>query len=43
VALRLNVDRSAISQAVQRVSRYPDLIASTKTILSLLELETSQH
>jgi predicted regulator of amino acid metabolism with ACT domain len=43
VALRLNVDRSVISQAVQRVSRYPDLIASTKTILSLLELETSQH
>jgi hypothetical protein len=43
VARRLNGDRSAISQAVQRVSRYPDLIASTKTILSLLELETSQH
>jgi len=43
VARRLNVDRSAISQAVQRVSRGPDLIASIMTILTLLELETSQH
>jgi len=43
VARRLNVDRSTISQAAQRVSRDSDLIASTKTILSLLELETIQH
>jgi len=43
VTRRLNVDRSAISQAVQRVSRGPNLIASTKAILTLLELETSQH
>jgi predicted regulator of amino acid metabolism with ACT domain len=43
VARRLNVDRSTISQATQRVSRDPDLIASTKTILILLELKMIQH
>ena len=43
VARRLNVDRSAIRRAAQRVSRDPESIAAAKTLLGLLELETSQH
>ena len=43
VARRLNVDRSAVSRAAQRVSRDPESIAAAKTLLGLLELETSQH
>ncbi len=43
VARRLNVDRSAVSRAARRVSRDPDLIAATKTIPGVVELETSQH
>jgi putative transposase len=43
VARRLNVDRSAVSRAVQRVGNDPDLIAAAKTILGVLESETSQH
>ena len=43
VARRLNLDRSTVSRAAQRVSRDPDLIATTKTILRLLEHENSQH
>ena len=43
VAQRLNVDPSTVSRAAQRVSRDPDLIATTKTILGPLELEARQH
>jgi REP element-mobilizing transposase RayT len=43
VARRLNLDRSTVSRAAQRVSRDPDLIATTETIVGQLELETSQH
>ena len=43
VARRLNVDRSAISRAVQRVGNDPELIAAARRILGLLESETSQH
>ena len=43
VARRLNVDRSAISRASQRVSRDPDLPAVSKTMQRELELETNQH
>ena len=43
VAHRFNVDRSAISRAIRRVSRNPDLIATTKTFLGLLCLKKSQH
>lgn len=37
VARRLNVDRSAVSRAVQRASRDPDLTAAAGTILALLQ------
>jgi hypothetical protein len=40
---RLNENRSDISLVVQRVSRDPDLIATTRTILRMIELETGQH
>ena len=43
VARRLNVDSSAVSREVQRVGRDPESIAAAKTLLGLLELETSQH
>jgi len=43
VAHRFNVDRSAISQATQRVSRDLELPAATKTMQRELELETNQH
>ncbi len=38
VARRLNVDRSVISRAAQRVSRDPELIAAVETLLGLPEL-----
>ena len=37
------VDRSAVSRAVQRVEKDPDLIASARRILRLLGSETSHH
>jgi len=43
VARRLNVDRSAVSRAIQRVGNDPGLIASARTILGLLESEARQH
>ena len=43
VARRLNVDRSAVSRAVQRVGKDPELISAARTILGLLESELSQH
>ncbi|MEN8692120.1 MAG: hypothetical protein AB1Z20_18765, partial [Desulfobacterales bacterium] len=43
VARRLNVDRSAIRRAAQRVSRDPESIAAAKTLLGLFELQKSQH
>ena len=43
VARRLNVDRSAVSREVQRVSRDPESIAAAKTLLGLFELQKSQH
>ena len=43
VARRLNVDRSAVSWAVQRVGNDPGLIASARKILRLLESKTRQH
>jgi predicted regulator of amino acid metabolism with ACT domain len=43
VARRLNVDRSAMSRAVQRVGSDADLIVAARKILELLESETSQH
>jgi len=43
VALRFNVDRSAISRATLRVSRDPELLSASKTIQRELELEKKQH
>jgi len=43
VARRIHVDRSAVSRAVQRVEKDPDLIASARRILGLLGAETSHH
>jgi len=43
VARRLNVDRSAISRAVQRAANDADLIAAAGTILGPLEHEINQH
>jgi putative transposase len=43
VARRLNVDRSAISRAVQRAGNDPELMAAADTILALLQTGTSQH
>jgi putative transposase len=43
VARRLNVDRSAISRAVQRANRDPDLTAAAGTISAPLQTGTSQH
>jgi len=43
VARRLNVDRSAISRAVQRAANDADLIAAAGTILWPLEHEINQH
>ncbi|MGB5618547.1 MAG: hypothetical protein WBM78_17020 [Desulfobacterales bacterium] len=43
LARRFNADRSAISQATQRVSRDPELPSATKTIQREPELETNQH
>ena len=37
------VDRSAVSRAVQRVEKDPDLIASARRILGLLGSEASHH
>ena len=36
-------DRSAVSRAVQRVEKDPDLIASARRILGLLVSNASQH
>jgi len=43
LARRFNIDHSALSQATQRVSRDPELLAATKTIQRELELEKNQH
>jgi chromosomal replication initiation ATPase DnaA len=43
VARRLNVDRSAVSRAVQRVGNDPGLIASAGTISGLLQSQSMQH
>ena len=43
VARRLNVDRSALSRAVQRATTDPDLIAAAGTILGPVESEKNQH
>jgi len=37
------VDRSAVSRAVQRVEKDPDLIAAARRILGLLVSHTSHH
>jgi hypothetical protein len=37
------VDRSAVSRAVQRVEKDPDLIAAARRILGLLGSDTSHH
>ena len=37
------VDRSAVSRAVQRVEKDPDLIAAARRILGLLGSYTSHH
>ncbi len=43
VARRLNVDRSAISRAVQRACNDPDLLAAADPILALLQAAANQH
>jgi len=46
VALRLQVDRSAVSLAVRRVGHYPDLLEAAELIcgeLGLTEPGISQH
>lgn len=43
VARRLNVDRSAISRAVQRGGNDPDLMAMAGAILALLQTQANQH
>jgi putative transposase len=43
VARRFNVDRSAISRAVQRVEKDPDSIRAASRILGGLGAKTSQH
>ena len=43
VGRRVHVDRSAVSRAVQRVEKDPDLIASARRILGLLGANTSHH
>jgi len=43
VARRFHLDRSAVSRAIQRVEKDPDLIATARRILGLLGSETSQH
>ena len=43
VGRRVHVDRSAVSRAVQRVEKDPDLIAAARRILGLLGSEASHH
>jgi predicted regulator of amino acid metabolism with ACT domain len=43
VGRRLNLDRSAVSRAVHRVRNDPQLMASAKKILALLNPKTNQQ
>ena len=43
MARRLKVDRSAVSQAAQRVENDPELVATAGTILGQIGPETNPH
>lgn len=43
VACSLNIDRSAVSRAVQRVQHDSDLLAASMNVLGLLRSQTMHH